>query len=132
MVVVFEDVHWADEATLDLLRFLGRRMDNAHALLIASFRDEEVGPRHPLRVVIGDLATSPATRRLMLSRLSQEAVSYLAAETGLDPGTLYRQTNGNPFFVTEVIASGAQGVPPPCVTRCLPGQPGFHRQHSRP
>lgn len=65
-VVVFEDIHWADEATLDLLRFLGRRITTTRTLLIATYRDDEVGPRHPLRVVLGDLATSGAVRRLTL------------------------------------------------------------------
>src|SRR5919202_321770 len=59
-IVVFEDVHWADEATLDLLRFLGRRIARTPALLVMTYRDDEVGPRHPLRIVLGDLATSTA------------------------------------------------------------------------
>ncbi|MFC4427085.1 ATP-binding protein [Deinococcus navajonensis] len=109
--VVFEDVHWADDATLDLLRFLGRRLDRTRSLLIASYREEEVGPRHPLRAVLGDLATSPAARRLTLSSLSEAAVTHLARGGGLDPATLYLQTGGNPFYVTEVIAAGTEGVP---------------------
>ena len=58
LVLVFEDVHWADDATLDLLRYLGRRLDVTRSLLLATYRDDEVGPRHPLRVALGDLATS--------------------------------------------------------------------------
>ena len=111
-VVVFEDVHWADEATLDLLRFLGRRLAGTRTLLIASYRDDEVGPKHPLRVVIGDLATSSTARRLVLPPLSERAVEFLAAESGIDPGVLYRQTGGNCFYVTEVLASQVEGVPP--------------------
>lgn len=111
-IVVFEDVHWADEATLDLLRFLGRRLASTRTLLIASYRDEEVGPRHPFRVVIGDLATSSSARRLVLSPLSERAVGQLAEESGIDSGALYRQTGGNSFYVTEVLASGTAGVPP--------------------
>jgi predicted ATPase/DNA-binding CsgD family transcriptional regulator len=111
-LVVFEDVHWADDATLDLLRFLGRRIGAARALLIATYRDDEVGPRHPLRIVLGDLATAPAVRRLTLPPLSEQAVRVLATSSDLDPAELYRQTAGNPFFVTEVLASGASGIPP--------------------
>lgn len=59
-VVVFEDLHWADDATLDLLRFLGRRLGSTRSLVIATYRDDEVGPRHPLRVAIGDLASAGA------------------------------------------------------------------------
>jgi DNA-binding CsgD family transcriptional regulator len=110
-LVVFEDVHWADEATLDLLRFVARRIEDAPALLIATYRDDEVGGRHPLRVVLGDLATAPALRRLSVEPLSVEAVRTLAAGTALDPVRLHDRTGGNPFFVTEVIAAGETGIP---------------------
>jgi len=85
-VVVIEDVHWADEATLDLLRFLGRRIEATRTLLIATYRDDEVGPRHPLRVVLGDLATSAAVRRLSLPTLSQAAVIGARVESWLLAG----------------------------------------------
>jgi DNA-binding CsgD family transcriptional regulator/tetratricopeptide (TPR) repeat protein len=111
LVVVFEDVHWADEATLDLLRFLGRRLDGVPALVIATYRSEEVGDRHPLRLVMGDLATVPAVRRLRLEPLSLAGVRTLCAGTALNPVRLHAQTGGNPFFVTEVIASGGTGIP---------------------
>ena len=111
-VLVFEDVHWADEATLDLLRFFGRRMAAVPALLVATYRDDEVGPVHPLRVVLGDLAAFPAIRRLQLTPLSEKAVRELARDTDIDPEELYHQTGGNPFFVTEVLAAGTREVPP--------------------
>ncbi|HEV2530019.1 MAG TPA: AAA family ATPase [Thermomicrobiales bacterium] len=107
-VVVFEDVHWADEATLDLLRFFGRRVGAAPVLLIATYRDDEAGPTHPLRIVLGDLATAGTVRRISLSRLSPDAVRLLAEGTPFDPVALHRATGGNPFFVTEVLASGAE------------------------
>jgi DNA-binding CsgD family transcriptional regulator len=110
-VVIFEDVHWADEATLDLLRFLGRRLGKARTLLIATYRNDEVGDRHPLRVVLGDLATLPAVQRLALEPLSPAAVRTLCAGTALDPVRLHQHTGGNPFFVTEVIAAGGTQVP---------------------
>ena len=111
-VVVFEDVHWADDATLDLLRYLGRRIDSAPALLIVTYRDDELGPRHPLRLVVGDLATAAGVYRIALSSLSLDAVRTLAEGTGLDPATLHSRTGGNPFFLAEVLAYGGQGTPP--------------------
>lgn len=110
-LVMFEDVQWADEATLDLLRFLGRRIGSTRALLIATYRDDEIGPRHPLTTVLGDLATAGAVRRMALPPLSESAVRTLAIDSGIDTADLYRQTGGNPFFVTEVLASGASGIP---------------------
>ncbi len=109
-LVVFEDVHWADEATLDLLKFLGRRIGSTRALLVATYRDDEIGPTHPLRVTLGTLATSADVRRMGVSPLSAGAVRELAAGSGLDAAALHRQTGGNPFFVTEVLASGG-GIP---------------------
>src|SRR5262245_14023477 len=110
-LAVFEDVHWADEATLDLLRFLGRRCGAVRLLLVATYRDDEVGPAHPLRIVMGDLATAAAVRRLSLPPLSEAAVRRLAEGSSLDPGELYRRTGGNPFFATEVLTSGADAIP---------------------
>lgn len=110
-LVVFEDAQWADEATLDLLRFLGRRINNTRALMVVTYRVEEIGRGHPLTTVLGDLATAEAVRRLKLPPLSEAAVRTLAMGSDLDPAELYRQTGGNPFFVTEVLASGTPGIP---------------------
>ncbi|TMK33345.1 MAG: helix-turn-helix transcriptional regulator, partial [Actinobacteria bacterium] len=57
-IVVLEDVHWADEATLDILRLLGRRIEAVEALVIATYRDDELDRTHPLRIVVGELATT--------------------------------------------------------------------------
>ena len=111
-IVVFEDIHWADEATLDLLKFLGRRIHHTHALLLATYRDDELGTQHPLRLLLGDLATSPAVRRITLLPLSIEGVQQLIGERPLDARSLYRQTGGNPFYVTEVLAVDKETVPP--------------------
>jgi len=111
-IVVVEDAHWADEATLDWLKYVGRRILSTRALLIITYRDDEIGPQHPLRSVLGDLATSNATYRVKLSPLSVDAVRALVAERALDPITLHRQTNGNPFFVSEVVASEISAIPP--------------------
>lgn len=109
-VVVFEDVHWADDATLDLLRFLGRRLATRRALLIASYRYCDAGQER-LQVLLGDLATVESAHRLTVSPLSLRAVTAMCAGSGLDPTRLYELTGGNPFFVTEVIGGGGQGVP---------------------
>ena len=107
-----EDIHWADEATIDLLRFLGRRVRDAPVLLIATYRDDDLTPGTPLRVALGDLATQRSVRRIGLAAaLSPEAVRTLAGDAGLDPLALYRLTGGNPFYVTEVVASGMDEVP---------------------
>jgi DNA-binding CsgD family transcriptional regulator/tetratricopeptide (TPR) repeat protein len=110
-VVVFEDVHWADEATLDLLRFTGRRIAGTRSMLIATYRSDEVGPRHPLTAVLGDLATAEAVRRLSLAPLSVGAVEILARGSGLIAADLHRLTGGNPFFVTEILAAGGSRIP---------------------
>jgi DNA-binding CsgD family transcriptional regulator/tetratricopeptide (TPR) repeat protein len=110
-VLVVEDVHWADDATLDLLRFLARRLSATRTLLIATYRDDEVGPRHPLRIALGDVGSAQIVR-LNLPSLSREAVARLAAGRGLDPTELHRRTGGNPFFVSQVLATApTAGVP---------------------
>src|SRR5438132_12864978 len=77
-LAVFEDVHWADEATLDLLVFLGRRVTQTRALVLVTFREDEVGPSHPLRTVLGDLATAESVQRMTVPPLSRAAVAALA------------------------------------------------------
>ncbi len=106
-LAVVEDAHWADEATLDFLRFLGRRVESSRALVVVTYRDDEVGPRHPLRLVLGDLAMTKPVRRLELAPLSETSIRTLVAGSGVNPASLYRLTGGNPFFASEVIASGA-------------------------
>ena len=111
-LLVLEDVHWADEASLDLLGMIGRRIGQAAALVVASYRDDELGRADALRTVVGELATAPAVTRLGLGLLSPAAVAAMARPYGVDELQLYRQTGGNPFFVTEVLASGAAIMPP--------------------
>src|SRR5690606_17661237 len=110
-VLVIEDLHWADDATLDLVRFLGRRVGDWRALLLGTYRDDEVGPSHPLRRVLGDLAGAATVHRLKVAPLSQVAVERLAAGRAIDPGELFRRTGRNPFFVTEVLAAPDDEVP---------------------
>ena len=110
-VLVLEDVHWADEATLDVIRLAGRRIGDVPALLVLSYRDDGLERSHPLRIVLGDLPGSERVTRLELAGLSPQAVAELAGPAGVDAGELHRWTAGNPFFVTEVLAAGTGLVP---------------------
>jgi predicted ATPase len=110
-VAVIEDVHWADEATIDLLNFLGRRLNRRNTLVLVTYRDSEVGADHPLQIVLGDLATQRATRRMRLPRLSERAVRQLAERRDVDAAELYRITGGNPFYVSEMLDAGWPSVP---------------------
>jgi DNA-binding CsgD family transcriptional regulator len=110
-VVVLEDLHWADEATLDALRVLGRRIDGVAGVVLATYRDDEVEGDHPLRIVLGELATAPGVTRLTVPRLSVDAVRALAAPCGADGDAIHRLTHGNAFFVTEVLAAVPATLP---------------------
>jgi DNA-binding CsgD family transcriptional regulator len=110
-VIVIEDIHWADEATLDLLRFLTRRIRAAPVMVIATYRDDWLTPSSPLRLALGDLAARRWTRRLELPPLSVEAVRTMAAGSDLDADQLYELAGGNPFYVTEMLEAGTHGVP---------------------
>jgi DNA-binding CsgD family transcriptional regulator/tetratricopeptide (TPR) repeat protein len=109
-VVVLEDLHWADEATLDFLRFIGRRIQRTSALFVVTCRDDELSPRHPVRLALGDL-TGDHVIRMHLAPLSPAAVAELATESGRAAPNLYEITRGNPFFVREVLASPGQRIP---------------------
>lgn len=111
-VVVFEDLHWADEATVDLLVFVVRRISVTRALLVLTYRDDEVGADHPLRVLLGALATDASAVRARLAPLSVAAVAALSGRDGPDAVALHALVGGNPFFVTEVLADPRRGVPP--------------------
>ncbi len=110
-VVVLEDAHWADEATLDVIRLVGRRIERVPALFVVSYRDDQLGRSHPLRMVLGDLPSGDRVARVHLAGLSRDAVTALAGPTGADPRILYERTGGNPFFVTEVLATGTGQIP---------------------
>lgn len=110
-VLVLEDLHWADEATLDLLRLLGRRVEATGGLVIGTYRDDELGPADSLRIVLGDLGSTAELLRLHLAPLSAGAVRRLAEPHGVDGVALYEKTAGNPFFVTEVLAGSGDEIP---------------------
>src|SRR6478752_6768943 len=108
-VVVVEDVHWADEATLDALTFLARRVDRLPVLLVLTYREDEAASAVPLRRVLGGLH-APVAVRIELRPLSAQAVARLAGEPGRGL-RLYASTGGNPFYVTELLAAEDEGVP---------------------
>lgn len=109
-VCVIEDLHWADGAALDLLRHVARRIDALPVLLLASYRDDQIGPTHPLAVLLGDVATWATVTRMALDPLSAAAVAALAAGSGMNAQALYGLTGGNSFFVTEMLAAGPDSL----------------------
>ena len=109
-VVVVEDAHWADEATLDLLVFVGRRLERLPALLLVTYRDDELGADHPLRAAVAGLPRG-RVRRARLRPLSEGAVAELARRAGRPAAGVHALTGGNPLLVTEVLATGEPGVP---------------------
>ena len=109
-LVVLEDLHWADEATLDFVRFLGRRIQRTRCLLTVTYRDDEQAPPHLLRAVIGDLTGQHATR-LPLPPLTLNAIEQLAKGSPRNAGEIFQVTGGNPFFVRELLAVSTGVVP---------------------
>lgn len=113
-VIVIEDAHWADDATLDLLRFVGRRLDQLNGIVIVTARTAELRSDHPLRIALGDLATSPGLLRYELRPLTRRGIDLLAEELGVDGIDLdevYTTTEGNPFLASEALLAGREGVP---------------------
>jgi DNA-binding CsgD family transcriptional regulator/energy-coupling factor transporter ATP-binding protein EcfA2 len=114
-VLVVEDVHWADEATLDVLRYLARRIGELPAVLVLTYRDDELTREHPLQQLLGQASAAGRVRRLPMRRLSQDAVRWLSAASRVDAGQVFALTAGNPFFVAEVLAGGDDGRVPSTV-----------------
>jgi DNA-binding CsgD family transcriptional regulator len=110
VIVVFEDIHWADEATLDFIKFFSRRITQTACLFLLTYRDNEIHARHPLRNVLGELVPGSFTR-LLLPVLSEQAVEKLANEKGYKGEDVYSISGGNPFYVHEILASYSPGIP---------------------
>jgi DNA-binding CsgD family transcriptional regulator/tetratricopeptide (TPR) repeat protein len=104
-VVVIDDVQWADDATLDVIRHVGRRVTRLNGLLILAFRESELDSDHPLRLVIGDLSPSSIVQ-VPLEPLSLEGVAAIAIGSELDSEEVYGLTGGNPLLVTELVRWG--------------------------
>jgi DNA-binding CsgD family transcriptional regulator/tetratricopeptide (TPR) repeat protein len=110
-VLVVEDVHWADEATRDVLRYLVRRAAGLPVVVVLTYRDDALGRDHPLHDLLAYAARAERTHRMPLRCLSVEAVRKLAADSSADPEQIFQVTAGNPFFVSELLAAGDVAVP---------------------
>jgi len=110
VVLIFEDVHWADQASLDFIKFLARRIKRTRCMFILTCRNTEYAGLHLSNNILSELPPDTFTR-LTLPSLSLEAVQKMAQEKGYDGENLYSLTGGNPFFVTEILASYSKGIP---------------------
>ena len=109
LVLLFDDLHWADKPSLLLLQFLARELREARLLVVGTYRDGVLDRQHPLTSILGDLVRLPGYQRLFLQGLSQSEVAhFIERTTGVPPTevvvtSLHRQTEGNPFFLTEMV-----------------------------
>jgi DNA-binding CsgD family transcriptional regulator len=111
IIMVFEDIHWADEATLDLVKFLTRRINRQKCLFVLTFRDDEVNFAHPLKAMFGELPPGNFSK-IQIKGFSRETVDQLAVKRGYESGEkLYTLTGGNPFYVMEILATYSPGIP---------------------
>lgn len=110
ILLVFEDIHWADEATLDFIKFFARRITKLRCLFLLTYRDDEMNSGNALRNVLGDLSPDTFTR-IQLTPLSRQAVYQMAEKKGYDAENVYNISGGNPFYVNEILASYSPGVP---------------------
>ena len=110
-ILVLDDLHWADQGTIDLFRFLLRRARQAPLLTVGILRDDEVGATHPLRGLLGDVARSPHAQSLALPPLSVDGIRALVGERDVDPDWLHRVTGGNAFFVCEMLDHDGADLP---------------------
>jgi DNA-binding CsgD family transcriptional regulator/tetratricopeptide (TPR) repeat protein len=108
-VIVIEDTQWADEGTLDSIKYLGRRIARTNTLLVLTYRDGAVDREHPLRTVVGDLPVGSVVR-LNLTGLSIDAIETLVAHAGLDADEVMAATDGNPLLIEQMAAAGAEGA----------------------
>ena len=111
VLVAVEDLHWADDGTLDAIRFLGRRVERTRAVVVATYRSDEFVDSQRLAPVLGQLRRNPTTVHIEIPPLSLDAVRRLTtdAEANLDAEVVHRRTAGNAFFVSEVLAEGKPG-----------------------
>jgi DNA-binding CsgD family transcriptional regulator/tetratricopeptide (TPR) repeat protein len=110
-VLVVDDLHWADQGTVDLLRFVLRRIGATPSLVVGTVRDEELDRTHPLRALLGDVARSPDADTLRLAPLSEAAIATLAGDRPVDAARIARLSGGNPFFVTELLDQPGEDLP---------------------
>lgn len=111
-VLVIEDLHWVDAATVEVLRFIARRCAALQLSLIVTYRDHEVGPQHPARPFLGDLARHEHGTAIHLGPLSVEGVAtLLGPDVTMDAARVHQLTGGNPFFVVEVCSDPDRPLP---------------------
>jgi DNA-binding CsgD family transcriptional regulator/tetratricopeptide (TPR) repeat protein len=110
-MVIIEDAHWADKASLDLIALLGRRMAQTASLLVVTFRDDELAVDDPLRQVLAALVGHNAVERIRLQPLSLEGVARLLGQNRQEAQQMYQRTGGNPFFIIEVMAEPGATLP---------------------
>lgn len=108
-VLVVEDVHWADDATVDALALLARRLEGTPVLVVVTYRDDEVPPDAAVQRLLGAIR-APTGVRVALEPLSARAVGVLAGDTGAGL-RVHASTRGNPFLVAEVLAARHEGLP---------------------
>lgn len=123
LLLVFDDLQWADKPSLVLLQFLARELREAHILVVGTYRDVALDQQHPLTHTLGELVREPGQQRLFLQGLSQDEVAcFMTLTTGVAPQraavtSIYQQTEGNPFFLTEVMQLLVMnGEPMTCLT----------------
>lgn len=109
-IMVIEDTQWGDEATLDVVNYLGRRIAQTNGMLILTFRDGEVDDDHPLRGVMGALPAESVVR-IQIGGLSEDAVSSLIAGSTFDAERVHAATGGNPFLAIEIASASAEAIP---------------------
>jgi DNA-binding CsgD family transcriptional regulator/tetratricopeptide (TPR) repeat protein len=110
-VMIVEDVHWGDKATLDLVALLGRRMSDTRSVLLVTYRNDEFPLDHPLRQVLAALAGRPFVERIRLRPLSVDGVAAMSGLSRRHAISLHQRTGGNPFFLTEVLADPYSALP---------------------
>ncbi|PWJ93356.1 LuxR family transcriptional regulator [Mesorhizobium loti] len=113
-LLVIEDLHWADDATLDFVRFLGRRIVNTHILLLVTARNDRSEAQMRVRRALGEIPAGNVAR-IDVPLLSEAAVLALADAVGRDGDAIYRATAGNAFFVTELLCAENETTPPASV-----------------
>lgn len=108
LLVVLDDLQWADAASLVLLRFLARELRDVALMLVAIYRDTDVGADHPMLACAADLVRAPAAERVQLGGLSARDLACFLADASADASPaliarIHARTGGNPFFASEAV-----------------------------
>ena len=109
-LVIFEDIHWADDATFDFIKFFARRVSQLRCLFVLTFRDTDAHANEHLKGILGHL-NRDSFSRIELPPLSKHAVDKMSAERGYRGEDVYSVSGGNPFYVSEILANYSPGIP---------------------